>query len=155
MENSEGLREQVRAAERAAAAPYVDYEPDPWWVAPGFGLVAVLVVLGIHGDSQGGVPGWVSSLALAAAVVCVLSYVRWQRKRLGALPSGKAPREVNRVLRVFIVAGVVVGLCLFLLADLAPLWLGLPVAFALTTGGMAWYVAAYDRAAARVRERLA
>lgn len=154
MENSEGLREQIRAAERAAAAPYVDYRPDPWWVAPGFGLIAALLVLGIGLRSQTNAPGWASTVPMAAVVVCVLVYVRWQRRRLGTLPSGKAPREVRRVLRVYIVAGLLVGLGLFLLADLVSLWWGLPIAFAVTTGAMAWYISAYSHAAERVRERL-
>lgn len=154
MENMDA-RQELSAAERAAAAPYVEIKADPWWVAPGFGLLGLLLVLSRGLRAQADAPDWASTLPLALIVLGSLGYVLWQRRRLGALPAGPAPREINRVLRWFVVGAALVAIALFVLGDRAPLWLGLPLGFALATGGMAWYGAAYGRAASRVRERLA
>lgn len=70
------------------------------------------------------------------------------------MPSGKAPSEFNQVLWGFALGALVVGVTLFALADLAPLWLAIPSAFVIAFVGMLWFGRAYNRAAARVRERL-
>lgn len=155
MESDRQLRERLLLAERAAAAPYVDYPRDPWWIAPGFGLLAVLFVLGINLRERPDGSGWLGSLMSLAVVLAAGGFLRWQRRRRGTMPAGKAPREVKRVLVGFVVGASIVAVALFTLADTAPLWLALPAAFAVTTAGMLWYGAAYDHAAAKVKERLA
>ncbi|MQA82997.1 MAG: hypothetical protein GEV10_31855 [Streptosporangiales bacterium] len=154
MESKDEIREQLRAAERAAAAPYVDYPKDPWWTVPGFGALASLIVLGVNLREQSDMPDWAATLPLALVAAGACGYVLWQRRRRGTMPSGKAPREVNRVLWGFVLGAVVVAVVVFVFADLAPLWLAVPSAFVLASGGMLWFGRAYDRAAAQARERL-
>lgn len=155
MENHDAIREELRVAERAAAAPYADYPKDPWWTAPGFGALAALFVVGVNLGAQPQVPGWAATLPSALVVLGSGGYLWWQRRRRGTMPSGRAPREISRVLWWFVLGAAVVAVALFVLADLAPLWLGVPAAFVLAAAGVACFGRAYDRAAARVRERLA
>lgn len=155
MESKDEARDQLRAAERAAAATYVDYPKDPWWFTPGFGVLAVLLVVMIKLQEQPQTPGWIATLLMVLILAGSLGALRFQRNRRGTLPSGRAPREVNRVLWGFILGAVVVAVTLFVLADLAPLWLAVPAAFLLTSGGLVWFGHAYDRAATQVRKRLA
>lgn len=154
MESKDEVRDQLRAAERAAAAPYVDYPKDPWWTVPGFGALASLFVLGVNLRQQSDLPDWAGTLPLALVAASVCGYVLWQRRRRGIAPSGKAPREVSRVLWRFVLGAFVVAVVMFVLADLAPLWLAVPFAFVFASGGMLWFGRAYDRAAAQARERL-
>ena len=155
MESRDEVRDRLRAAEWGAAAPYVDYPKDPWWVVPGFGALASLFVLGVNIGERADVPDVVAALLMALVALSSWGYVSWQRRRRGTAPSGKAPREIDRVLWWFVVGAVVVAVALFVLADWAPLWLGVPVAFVLTAAGMFWFGSAYARASAKVRERLA
>ena len=154
MESDEGLRDHYRTAERAAAAPYLEYPEDPWWTAPGFGVLGALFVLGLDLYGRDDVRDLWGSLAHLLVVAGAVSYIWWQRRRRQTMPSGNAPPEVNRVLVSFIVGAVIIAVGLFLLGDLAPLWLGLPVAFVVVTAAMYWYGTAYERAAAAARERL-
>lgn len=154
MESEDEIRDQLRAAERAAAAPYVDYPKDPWWTVPGFGALAALFVLSIDLRGQSNMPGWSGTLLLALFMACVIGYLWWQRQRRGTMPSGNAPPEFKRVMWGFALGALVVGVGLFVLADLASLWLAVPSAFVIASVGTLWFGRAYDRAAAQVRERL-
>lgn len=150
MENNDEMRAQLRAAERAEAAPYVDYPEDPRWAAPAFGGLALLLALtaSLHDRPV------FSSLLSMLVVLSVMGYVIWQRRRRGTQPSGKAPREISQVIWGFVAGAIVIGFALLSLGYSAPLWLALPVAFVVGTAGLLWFGRAYDRAAARVRERL-
>lgn len=88
MESNDEVRAQLRAAERAEAAPYVDYPQDPRWTAPAFGVLASLLVLtaNLHNN-----PALSSTLSMLV-MLCVLGYALWQRRRRGTQPSGKPPR---------------------------------------------------------------
>lgn len=151
---SDEIRDRLRTDEQAAAAPYLNYPTDPWWVVPGFGVAASLFVLGVNLHAQPDVSDWVGTALQALVVVCAWGYAWWQRRRRGTMPSGRAPREVNRALWGFIVGAVVVAVALFVLADWTPLWVGTPAAFVLASAGMLWFGRAYDRASAKARERL-
>lgn len=152
---SDELRDQLRAADRAAAAPYLDYPKEPWWVVPAFGALASLFVLGVGLRDRPDVPGVLWALIMALVALSAVGYVSWQRRRRGATPSGRAPQEVNRVLWWFVGGAIGVAVVLFLLADWAPWWVGMPAAFVLASGGLFWFGRAYARAVAKVRERLA
>lgn len=131
----------------------MDYPKDPWWTVPGFGALASIFVLGVNLREHSNMPDWAGTLPMALVAACACGYALWQRRRRGTMPSGKAPREINRILWGFVLGAVVVVVAMFLLANLAPLWLAVPCAFVLASGGMLWFGHAYDRAATQVRER--
>lgn len=154
MESNDEIRAQLRAIDRAAAAPYVDYPKNPWWAVPAFATVAPLFVLGVNLSERSDVPDALAALLMAIVVISAWGYAWWQYRRWGAAPADKAPREVNRVMWGFVAGAVVVGVALFMLADWAPLWLAMPTAFMLVAAGLFWFGRAYARAAQKVRERL-
>ncbi|WP_203712085.1 hypothetical protein [Asanoa siamensis] len=154
MESGE-VREQLAAAERGAAAPYVEYPPTPWWYAPVVGLWAAGMV--------GAFTWWRESVALflgslAVLILLEVLFLTWMRRRHGALPmpgKGTPPPEIAVLWRRYFGSLVVVVLVV------AGGWLlgGVPVAaalaFVLVTAGLAVYERRYAKAAAAVRARLA
>jgi hypothetical protein len=152
MENIEEIREQQRVAERAAAAPYVDYPPTPFWYMPAMGLWAFAATVLFTRPHTSTAVRIVGELVLLAAVLVL---VWWQRKVRGVWPTGKAPQEIRRVMVNFVVGVlVVIGIVLGARA-LTNAWIAAAVAFVIVTVGVAWYEQAYARASERVRERLA
>jgi O-antigen/teichoic acid export membrane protein len=150
MESSE-LRERLRVAERAAAAPYVDYPPTPRWYPPAAGLwsVALVLVVGLPTHSDVWRP-----VGLCLLVAVNLVFVRWYRRYRGTAPRGRAPREIRRVMAAFVVGAVVIVAGAALLVWLASAVVAAVVAFVVVTGAIAWYERVYARAADRTRERL-
>ena len=152
MESIEEIREQQRVAERAAAAPYVDYPPTPLWYPPLMGLWAfAATVLFTHPHASGAVRV-VGELVLLAAVFAL---VWWQRRVRGVWPTGRAPREIRRVMAGFVAGTVVVVGLVVGLRVAANVWVAAGVALVVVTMGLVWYEKAYARASDRVRERLA
>lgn len=150
MENTKALRERVREADRAAAAPYVDYPASPGWYAPLFGLwaAAFVLVVGLVDN-----PAWRSGGLLVLALACGV-IIGWQRRRRGTWPRGKPPAEIRRVTVGFVIgAAVVIGIGALLLW-LTPTAVAAPVSFVVVTAGVWWYDRAYARAADRTRARL-
>ncbi|HYO19771.1 MAG TPA: hypothetical protein VES02_14025 [Dermatophilaceae bacterium] len=153
--NRDEIRSELLAAERAAAAPYIDYPASPAWFAPVTALwfaalVGALMWLGVNNA--------LFAASIAVLVALEAGYLTWMRRRHGALPmpgTGTPPPEIGRVWRGYF-AGCVVILGLVVLA-----WwqIGLPAAaltvFVLVAGGLTWYERAYVKAARTVRERLA
>lgn len=150
MESTQELRERQRVAERAAAAPYVDYPPDPGWYAPLFGVWAAVFVLVVGLVDS---PEWRSGGLLVLALACGV-IIGWQRRRRGTWPRGKPPAEIRRVGIAFVIgAAVVIGVGALLLW-LTPTAVAALVSFVIVTAGVWWYDRAYARAADRTRERL-
>jgi len=153
MESAEELRERERelVAERAAAAPYVDYPPTPRWYPPFMGLWATgyTAVLGVPREHA-----MLQALGQLVLLVVMIGFQVWYRRYRGTWPRGKAPAEVRRVLAAFVVGAVVVIGLVALALWLGPLWIAVVVAFVLVTIGVSWYEAVYARAAARTRTRL-
>ncbi len=95
----------------------------------------------------------VQSFALISISLVV---VFTQRKRRGALPAmGKAPGELSRAFRGYFVGAATLTLVVSALALTTPLYVSVPVAWALSLGGIYWFGRAYEWAAEQVRERLA
>ncbi|MEV4141604.1 hypothetical protein AB0J72_56795 [Dactylosporangium sp. NPDC049742] len=148
-------RDQLFLAERAAAAPYVQYPPTPWWYAPVIGAWTAAFI--------GCFTWWRENGALFAASLAILLsaevlFLVWMRRRHGALPMpghGKPPVEIAAVWRGYFAGLVVIA------ALVAPAWwfVGVPaaaaVAFVLVTAGLVVYERKYAVAAGRVRDRLA
>jgi len=155
MESNE-IREQLLEAERAAAAPYVIYPKDPWWYPVLVGFIGPLLVL-VFTQTIGAFAGKTTWGALPSlAITLIALYIVFdQRRRRGTMPRGKAPRELRGVYRWYFTGAVVVAISIGALALLAPIYVSLPASFLLAFGGIMWFGAAYERAAARVRARLA
>ena len=153
--NRDEIRSALLAAERAAAAPYIDYPASPAWYAPVTGLWFAAFV--------GAFTWWRGSTALFVSFLVVLialeaGFLAWMQKRHGALPmpgTGTPPAEIGRVWR-----GYYAG-CVLVLGLVALVWwqFGVPPAalttFVLVASALTWYERAYAKAAGSVRERLA
>ncbi|GIF97556.1 hypothetical protein [Catellatospora citrea] len=148
------VAEQLKAAERGAAAPYVDYPPTPWWYAPSVGAwVAAMIGTFTWWRENAGL--FVGSLVALIAVEIL--FITWMRRRHGALPmpgKGTPPVEIAGVWRGYAAALPVIALLV------AAAWLlgGVPAAalagFVLVTAGLAVYERRYAVAAAKTRARL-
>ena len=153
--NRDEARSALLAAERAAAAPYIDYPASPGWTAPVTALWVAAMV--------GAFTLWPERTALFVIYLGVLmaleaGCIAWLQRRHGALPipgTGTPPTEIGRVWR-----GYFIG-CAVVLAVVTVVWwlVGIPAAaltaFVLVAAGLAWYERAYTGAARSVRERLA
>src|SRR5689334_3910822 len=146
--------EQLRAAERGEAAPYIRFPPTPWWYSPVVGAWAAAFV---------GTFAWwrVNAVLFVTSLVVLIVleglFIGWLRRRHGALPwpgYGRPPAEIAAVWR-----GYAAGLAVVAAAIAVSWWLGgvpvgAAVAFVTVTTGLALYERRYAQAAARVRDRL-
>jgi hypothetical protein len=146
--------EQLAAAARGAAAPYVEYPPTPWWYAPTVGAWTAALVGTFTWWREDAV---LFSVVMVALVAAEGVFLAWMRHRHGALPApgmGTPPPEIageqRRYLAALPVMALVVGLTWWLV--------GIPaaagVSFVLVTVGLVGYERRYARAAARTRARL-
>jgi hypothetical protein len=135
--------------ERAAAAPWVHVPPPPAWYPVAGGLWFGAWAWILTADQ-----GW-ASLLLVPLLLLVGVYVRWYRRRRGTAPRWfGAPREIDRVLWLFIAVAAVLTIGGILLDQLVGRW---PMIAWVTLGvsaGLAFYEWRYASAARRVRERL-
>ncbi|HTW16309.1 MAG TPA: hypothetical protein VMF51_14335 [Nocardioides sp.] len=144
-------REARRIAERAEAAPFVDYPPTPWWYAPAAGLWAGSFTL-LAGVREHGL----AVLGLLALVAVESAFLAWYSRYHGAFPSlRRAPREFRPAF-----ARYFVGLALVLLLVVGAwvawgVFVAAVVAAVSVAAGLALYERTYARAAARTRDRLA
>jgi hypothetical protein len=150
MESDQDIARALRQADRAAAAPYIDYPPTPRWYPPATGLWAgcFCLALAIPSDSR------LRAVALLVLIVAELAFVAWYRRYRGTWPRGRAPEEIRRVLLAFVVGAVVVVGAVGLVVWLAGPWIAAVVAFVVVTPAVAWYEHAYAAAADRARARL-
>ena len=153
--NQEEVRRALLVAERAAAAPYIDYPASPAWFAPVSGLWFAALV-GVFTWWRESVAVFVVALALLIALEA--GFFAWMRQRHGALPmpgTGTPPVEIGRIWR-----GYFAG-CGVVITAVALVWWQfgvLPAAattFVLVASGLTWYERAYISSAGAVRERLA
>lgn len=155
MESNE-IRDELREAERAAAAPFVEVPRYQWWhtallslVGPLFALVTSQVLRALDG---GGTLAFIPGFAITLITLFV---VLDQRRRSGATPKGKAPAELRIVFRWYYIGAAIVLVSVAILALTTSPWASLPVSYAVCLGGLLWFGTAYQRAAARVQARLA
>lgn len=149
------LQQQLRTAERAAAAPFVD-EPrsEGWYPLLMAAFVTALTagpVMTLHG--MGYLGFLLQGLAIGATAVY---YVRHE-KRAGAVPRMRsAPAEVRRAY-AFLLVGAVVAVAVSVVAWLLGGWpVGLTAVF-VSSLAVVWLYErrVYPRAVALVRDRLA
>jgi hypothetical protein len=147
----EQLRQSLRDADRAEAAPWTDYPPTPRWYPPAVGAWAALLTLAFTGLDDG-----LRWLALAGLIGAELAFVRWYvRYRRSVMPTGRPPREFRGAIAGFAAGAAVVVLGAAALVALVGSWAAAAFAFVATTVAIAWYERAYADAARRARERLA
>ncbi|HXH56004.1 hypothetical protein [Iamia sp.] len=153
MESDRTPRDPLAAAERAGAAPYVDYPPTPWWYFPAAGAWAasMVVAIGQAGERPGLTVGLV--LVLVAAEV---AFIGWYRRYRGTMPSfSGVPAEVARAMGGFAVGAVVVVAVVVAATVWAGVLAGAALAFVGVTAGLVAYERRYEAAARATRERLA
>lgn len=150
MESDQDIVRALRQADRAAAAPYIDYPPTPRWYPPATGLWAgcFCLSLAIPGDSP------LRGVALLVLVVVEMVFLAWYRRYRGTWPRGRAPEEIRRVMLGFVAGVVPVVGVVGLVVWLAGPWVAALVAVVIVTPAVAWYERAYAAAAARARLRL-
>lgn len=150
MESNRDAAESLRQADRAAAAPYIDYPPTPRWYPLATGLWAAVfcLAMAIPADSP------LRALALLGLVVVELAFLMWYRRYRGTMPRGRAPEEIRQVLLRFVVGAAVVLAVVGLTLWLASPWVAAVVALVVVPPAVAWYERAYADAAARTRARL-
>lgn len=145
----EQILAQLRETERGEAAAWVSYPPTPAWWPFLFGAWTFLYA---------GVIGWLSDLPQAGAMLVLAVgiglLVRWDRGRRGAWPTGRAPREIKRLMTVFFACCLAVAGLGWLVGETVGTLAAALVSAVVVTALVWWYGAAYDRAAAEVRERL-
>ncbi|GAB3089599.1 hypothetical protein GCM10027215_39460 [Nocardioides zeae] len=158
---SNDVRAQLHALERAEAAPYVDQRPSPWWFAPAFGAwFGVMAAVQDFHWSHDVSSMWQALVTLAILVpmaALIGAYTSWHQRYHGAWPKlvGPKPPEIRRVYRLYFLAFVVVAAALVGVALLVPWWVTGAVTAVVAYGFLVAYERVYERAAAAVRERLA
>ena len=152
MESYSDPRAALAVAERAAAAPYVDYPPTPKWYPLAAGIWAALLVLVLSGASSRPV---VFIPLLVALIVAAGAFIAWYRRYRQTMPSLRnAPKEINAAFgRYFVGAALVIGVCAGVYATLGPLACATVTLVAVTVG-LALYERDYASAAAATRARL-
>lgn len=146
---SDEIREALREAEWAEAAPWTDYPPTPRWYPPATGLWAAALTFvfgGLHDTTR--------SLTVLALVTVEVVFIRWYtRYRGGMWPTGRPPREFRPAIAWFVASlAVIVGAALVVATvSLAAAVVLVAVAVTLI---VARYEQAYAAAARRARERL-
>ena len=144
-------REALRAAERASAAPLVDYPPTPAWYPPMMGVFfAALVALAAYRPS---LPITLAVCLAAGAVMTV--FWRWYWRKRGTMPTfDGAPPEFRRAFRLYAIGVVVIVAVVVPTTILAPAPVAVGLTFVLVTVGLVAYERVYADAAEHVRLRL-
>lgn len=147
---SDEIREALRGADRAEAAPWTDYPPTPRWYPPATGLWTALLTLAI-----GLLDGKVEALALLGLVALELGFVEWYRRyRGGVWQTGRPPREFHRAIACFVGGTAVVAAAVLVVSLALSPWPGALAALIGVTAVVVWYERAYAEAARRTRARL-
>ncbi|MQW76062.1 hypothetical protein GHK92_09260 [Nocardioides sp. dk4132] len=149
----EALREAHRAAERAEAAPYIDYPPTPAWYPPAMGAwaTAYTLLLTLWEDH-----GWWLVLGMIGLAALTGLFLGWYSHHHGAVPNLRhAPREFRSAFACYAVVVVSIVGSIALSWWLVGPALAAPVAFVATVVGLVVYERAFASSARRTRQRLA
>jgi hypothetical protein len=153
MESYAEARSALAVAERAGAAPYIDYPPTPKWYPAAVGAWLAAVILTCHGASER--PAIFIPL-LVALLVAEFAFIAWYRRRWQTWPSMRnAPKEIRSAYRRYALTATpafAAGIALY--AFLGP-YTAAAFAFVVTTVGLTAYERHYHHAAEATRRRLA
>lgn len=145
----EAVAAALREDERAAAAAWVHYPAQPRWYPFAAGLWFGAWAWCLTSDR------WWATLLLLPLLLLVGIHARWNRRRRGTSPRWTgAPREINRVLWLFVAIAAVLVVGGVALDQVAGRW---PMIAWVTVGvgaGVAFYEWRYAEAARRARGRL-
>ncbi|MFC7493508.1 MULTISPECIES: hypothetical protein [unclassified Nocardioides] len=148
---SDEIRRTLRKADRAEAAPWIDYPPTPRWYPFAVGTWAALLTLVLAELEDA------TRMAGAVGLIAIeLAFLRWYvGYRGGVMPTGSAPREFRAAILCFVLtaAAIVLG-ATALVANVAT-WAAVVFVLVAVTLGIGWYERVYAGAAARARTRLA
>lgn len=149
MPDREAVAAALREDERAAAAPWIRGTTPPAWYPVAGGLWFGAWAWVLTADQ------WWSSLLLLPLALLVGVYVRWFRRRRGTWTKWSgAPREIDRVLWLFVAIAAVLAVGGFVVENTLGRWPLIGWVTIGVTAGLALYEWSYARAARRVRERL-
>ena len=152
MESVHEARSALAIAERAGAAPYVDYPPTPRWYPFAVGGWGALMALAAGISADHAVLGIALLVALVASEFALLAWYKLYRRVVPSMTG--APREIAAAFRRFLIGTVVVlGVCVGVYAWLGPVPAA-AVTFCLVTPAIALYERSYASAAAAARARL-
>lgn len=154
MESNETADRDLQRAERAAAAPWIDYKPSPWWLVPSFALLEGALVL-LLGEREN-IHGAVFAVTAVLLVFLLFAWLGAAMSRHGVVPRLRhAPAEFVALLRAYYA-----GFAL-LVAVVVIMYVGVgsrvaAVAAAVgAAGGLYLYEWYYAKVAEAVRTRLA
>ncbi|WP_432557444.1 hypothetical protein [Granulicoccus sp. GXG6511] len=151
----ESSRQTLLGAERAAAAPFIDYPRVPIWY-PAF-IAVIFTLIGVSAALFFEFESWVGWLTLGIALAAVLGFASWYRRQWGTWPRmGAAPPEIRRAYLTCLAGFAIVAL----LTALAWILLGWPAGLVVVFVTIFVLITLYERviyprAAEKVRKRLA
>ncbi len=148
MESNE-IRAALQGAERAEAAPWVDYPPTPRWYPLATGIWAAALTISFQIEQS-----MVRALVVIALVGVELAFIGWYRRYRGTMPSGKAPQEFRPAINRFAFGNVLTASVVVAISLAGLPWLAAVIALLVVTATFTWYERAYAGAAQRARERL-
>lgn len=147
-----GTQQQLDIAERAGAAPFVDYPTTPSWYAPIVGLWAAGMTAVIPNMSDN------KAVMIPAVLVLIaieFAFISWYRRFMGTMPNLKnAPAEIRAEMKRYFIGVVVAFTAIALSLIFIGWWAGAIVAFATVTIGLTVYERRYEAAAKRTKQRL-
>ncbi|MXG88470.1 hypothetical protein [Nocardioides flavescens] len=149
METDRDARELLREADRAEAAPWVDFPPTPGWYPPAVGAWGAAMVLAL-----GLLDGPVGAVVVVALALVEVAFIRWYRHYRGTMPTGAVPREMRPAMLAFMAAVLVIVVGAGALTMTGHAWLAAALVLVVGTAVVWWYERAYAAGAARVRARL-
>ncbi len=153
METTPDPRQQLAEAERAAAAPYVDYPPTPRWYAPAVGAWSAALLAVVTTRTSHHV---LAIVMLASLLAAEGAFFAWYRAKRGTMPSMRqVPTEIRAEMWRYLVGLAVVVAAVAAAVVLASWVVAAVVTFVLVTAGLTVYERRYERAAAATRARLA
>ena len=151
MESDLTPQQALAAAERAGAAPYVDYPPTPAWYFPAVGVWAAAMVLAVGELADRPL---VFVPVLIALAVAEGVFIGWYRRYRVTMPSMRhVPREIARAMVGFGVGAVIVVIAGVVAATNS--FIAAAVTFLAVTAGLIVYEHRYATAARAASERMA
>lgn len=152
MESYTEARSALAVAERAGAAPYIDYPATPKWYPAAVGAWFAALILACHGASERPL---VFIPVLIGLIAAEFAFIAWYRRRWQAWPSMRgAPKEISAAYRRYAIVTVPVfaaGIALY--AFVSP-FVAAAFAFVVVTAGLTVYERLYRKAAEATRRRL-
>ena len=149
MESNETARELLREADRAEAAPWVDFPPTPAWYPASVGVWGAALTLAL-----GVLDGMWGALATLALVLLEVAFLRWYRAYRGTMPRGAMPQEMRRPALLLATGLVAIVVAAGALVMVGQPWVGAAVVLVSATPLTWWYERAYAAAAEAARVRL-